>query len=276
MIRILACFFVWGIVATSAWAQFNPYGQQRGAAVPVMPDGTLNWPTFFKSPQLEAKFQALHELGSCRGTKMSINMMLENNKIHINQLNEAQIVGRVLAADAGFVAMVDQTGRPLTLITHPAGVTKINVTGKIPATALQAGMSIRLSAGVDEHSQGLERVEALDVITPTPDVKPKAVEPGRVQTIIGTITKMEGDKIRLNVAPGKMHRLTFQISDTTAVDVKGSALNLVSAGDEIQTKGRMYMGDGPLASRMLFVSEVNVTKTFTPSVVAAANAPNNK
>jgi hypothetical protein len=253
-------------LASAAFGQaFNPYAPVVEDPEPVREDGSLNWPKFFKSAALHSKFQAYFKMGSCVGTKKSINDMLANNEVNVNALPEETMAGRTLTAAAGTLTMVNADGRPFTIVTHPAGVSKVSVTGQMHVLELQAGMLVRALAKVNANGVCLDELDALEVVTPGPDinVEPKAVEADKLQAIIGTIVKLHGDHLTLKLPVGHIRKVIFTVDGDTQVDVRASSLALAGPGDKVEAKGHLYAGEGPNAKGTLFASEVTVIKRLS-------------
>lgn len=273
MLRFAICFFMSFGFVCPLFAQFepyNPYAPEMEDPSPVRPDGKLNWPKFFKSQKLEARFQTYFAMGSCVGTKRSINEMLKNNKVDINELAERSVSGHSLSVRGGNVTLVDASGHGFLVFTHPAGVTRVRVSGKMPPAGLRPGMTVRFASSVDQRGQGKDVLNALEVITPTKDITPKPVETGRYQTIIGTLTRVDGQKIRVKAAVGKRRYLNFALSDHPTVHVNGGSLDLISAGDEITVKGHVLAGQLGKNSEIVFADDIEVLKRDTPPVASTA------
>jgi hypothetical protein len=264
-------------LASGAFAQaFNPY-----AAVveepPVREDGKLNWPKFFKSAALHNRFQTYFAMGSCVGTRKEINDMLANNELSVNALPEGKIEGRTLSADANTLTMVGPDGNPTTIVTHPAGVSKVSVTGQMHVLELQPGMLVRALAKVNANGICLEKLEALEVVTPGPGVKtePKAVEANKLQAIIGTIVKLHDDKLTLKITTGRIRKVIFTVDGNTQVDVNASSLALAGPGDKVEASGHLYKSEGKDAKQTVFAAEVTVVKRMSAEQKKEDVAANN-
>jgi len=242
---------------------YNPYAPSQDDPLPVSKDGKLNWPAFFKSQALEDRFQAYFAMGSCVGTKQEINNMLRDNKVNVNFLPEQSVRGLATGCNAGAATIADARGAGTLLMTHPAGVTKISVSGEMSPRELKPEMVVQFLGRVDHRGAGTDPIDAIEVITPGPNFKWLPVEAGRVQTITAMITKVQGPKLQVRVDAGKMHRLTFNVADKATVKVDGSSLSLVSPGDEISAAGRFYTGAGASGLQVVFASEITVTKAAT-------------
>ena len=64
----------------------------------------------------------------------------------------------------------------------------------------------------------------------------------------------------MRVDAGKIRRLSLPLAENVTVSVDGSQLNLISPGDSIILRGRLWTGEGALASGNVFASQIAVTK----------------
>lgn len=250
------------LLAAPGWGQqpkYNPYAQFQKNP-PVLPDGTINWPPFFKSAATEARFQMYFKMGSCKGTNPRINNMLKDNKVEVNELSVVSLSGRAAQVSAAGVQMKETSGITDTLFVHPMGVSRISVTGKIPESTVVAGMTLRFVGQVDERGNGTEPIRSIEVITPTDKVKPPKVFGGQSQTIIGTVLKREGNRLQMVVNSAGIKRLNVMVDANTQVEVNGSSLDLLWPGDEISVKGHLYLGEGTSTGRAIFADDLIVTK----------------
>jgi hypothetical protein len=240
---------------------YNPYAKTDEQWTSVKPDGTINWPTFFKSAAYEARFQSYFAMGSCVGTNQVINNSLKNNKVDVNLLPEISVKGTATKLETGIVTITDSTGKPLIVVTHPAGVSKVNVAGKMPASELKPNTTVKFLGRVDERGIGTDTIDNLEVFTPGPTFHWLPVEAKRVQTITGIVTKLTGQRLQVRVDTGKVRRLTVTLSPDAMCTVDSSALTLVSPGDEVTAKGHAYSaGAGTGGMEALFAGEVSVSK----------------
>ena len=246
----------------SAAAQvYNPYAKSDEQWASVKPDGTINWPPFFKSAAYEARFQSYFAMGSCVGTNPVINNALKNNKVDVNQLPEISVKGMATKLETGVVTIADATGKPMIVVTHPAGVSKVSVAGQMPARELKPDTPVRFLGRVDERGVGTDAVDKLEVFTPGPTFRWLPVEPRRVQSITGVVTKLTGQRLAVRVDTGKVRRLMLTLSPDAMCAVDASALGLVSPGDEITAKGHAYAaGAGTSGMQAVFAAEVTVSK----------------
>jgi hypothetical protein len=255
------------LLTAPAFAQrvpYDPYAKQKEEDLaPVRPDGKLNWPAFFKSKALEDRFQVYFANGSCTGTKQSIVNMLQENKVEVNALPEESLLGLAAKVDGGTVTIAAKAGVPVTVVTHPAGVSKVSITGKLNPAELRPGMLVKFSGRVNDHGKGMKPIESLEVFTPDAKFKWKAIITDRQQNIAATVVKAEGSMLQVQVPVGRVRKLSFQVKENPEIIVTGSTLNLISAGDEVSTKGHVYMsGEGAGGVPVVFASEVTVKKAF--------------
>jgi hypothetical protein len=240
---------------------YNPYAPVEALAPPVAADGKLNWPTFYKSAATRQRFQSYFAIGACAGTNKEINARLLNNRVDIDKLGEKTVSGRVVRRLAGIVTIVDPTGSKIDLVTHPAGVSKVSVSGTMPVDRLRAGMTVRFVGQVDDRGIGSAPLQSLTVVDPTADFRWPAVEVGRESGLAARVVRLTGDHLQVLVPTGKLRRLTFEVGDATQVTVASESLSLAAAGDNVEAKGHVYSGPGaPSGNPIVFASEITVTK----------------
>lgn len=283
MIRRLKLLFVVSVivlpavlgVATPARAQltlYDPYAESHEAPAPLAPDGTIQWGVFYKSATVQAAYQRLWNLGACRGTNRAITEPVNRNKMIIDRLPEAEFEGTVVAATGelagGLVSFTEgQAGpraEPLVVQLHPAGVTRLRVSGRVPAAVLKPGLVLRLVAEVDERGRAAEPLAAFDVVTPPAGFKPDPVRPGVREMIVGTVKRIHKDVLTLEVPAGTVRRLTFKIAPEAVATLDAGRLDLVAPGDSIHVTGRLWAGDGSMGAGTIFCSEVTITKPRLP------------
>lgn len=267
--------------AASAFAQrpaYNPYAKQTEEDLaPVRPDGKLNWPAFFKSAEVENRFQAYFAQGTCTGSNKRIVNRLVANKVVVNELPEESFLGLAAKVNGGTLTMLSDKGLPMTVVTHPAGVSQVNISGKMNPADLRPGMMVKFSGRVNEHGKGIKPIAGLEVFTPDPKFKWKAVITDRQQNLAATVVKASGSMLQVEVPAGRVRKLTFQVKEKPEIIVTGSTLELISAGDEVFTKGRTYAsGEGAGGMPVVFASEVIVKKAFARDRAAEAKAEEEK
>ena len=258
-------------------AAYNPYADSQENLPPVAPDGTLRWGTFYKSAAIQKAYERLWNLGDCRGTNKAITVPVEMNKVAIDSLPEEEFRGVVVGATGtirgGMIAFstaadpADDSPNYVAAL-HPAGVSKLTVSGSLPAAALRPGLTVRLQARVDRRGVAAEPLTILEVITPPSGFKPGAIEPERDETIVGTVTRLHGGTLHVQVAAGKIRRLSIPLAADAAVRVDAGQLDLVAPGD-VSLTGRVWRGEGCVGEGTVFAPVVTVIK---PVPVAAAPA----
>jgi hypothetical protein len=273
------------VMATPARGQltpYNPYADSQEAPAPLAADGTVQWGVFYKSNSVQSAYQRLWNLGACRGTNKAITEPVNRNKMIIDRLPEADFQGTVVAATGGLagglVAFSEghavaaghagATAEPLVAQLHPAGVTRLRVTGRVPAAVLRPGLVLRLVAEVDERGRAAAPLTAFEVVTPQADFKPDPVRPRVREMIVGTVKRIHKDVVTLEVPAGTVRRLTFTISPDAVATVDAARLDLVAAGDAITVTGRLWAGEGAMGAGTVFVSDVTITKPALPGEVA--------
>ncbi len=267
MFRSLLALGLSALLTSSAFAQrvpYDPYAKQKEEDLaPIRPDGKLNWPAFFKSKALEDRLQVYFAQGSCTGSNKRIVNYLEANKVDVNGLPEESLLGIAAKVSGGTVTMAAQGAVPVTVVTHPAGVSKVSISGKLNPAELRPGMLVKFSGRVNDHGKGMKPIESLEVFTPDAKFKWKAIISDRQQNIAATVVKAEGSMLQVQVPTGRIRKLTFQVKENPEIIVTGSTLDLISTGDEISTKGHVYVsGAGAGGVPVVFASEVIVKKAF--------------
>ena len=248
--------------------RYNPYADGHEVVAPVAADGTIQWGTFFKSAELQRSYERLWSLGACRGTNKAITEPVENNKLLIDRLPEADFTGVVRGVHGtlagGAVAFTDRgaVGHDNAFMAqlHPAGVSHVKVTGTVAIGLLRPGMVVQIRAVVDERGRGAEPLRGLTVVTPAAGFEPEAVRPGTLDTIVGTVISQRAGTLVLQVDAGKVRRLAFTLAADAVATVDGARLDLVTPGDAIEIKGRLWSGAGAVGAGTIFASHVTVTK----------------
>lgn len=247
---------------------YNPYADSQQLP-PVAPDGTLRWGTFYKSAALQQAYERLWHLGACRGTNKAITIPVESNKVAIDTLPEETfrgiVVGTAGTLEGGLVAFTPagpgvEPDTTLVAALHPAGVSRLSVSGRIPVGGLRPGMTARVSTRVDRKGAAVEAATALDVITLPAGFKPEPVVADRPVTAVGTLTRIQGDTVWLQVGAGRIRRLAVPLAADAVVRVEASQLELVAPGDVLLLEGRVWRGEGCLGDGTVFASRLSVTK----------------
>jgi hypothetical protein len=271
---------IWASVALGQAAPYNPYADAQDSPPPLAADGTIHWGTFYKSAKLQQSYERLWNLGACRGSNKAITVPVAENKLVIDRLPEAEFTGVVRAVvgqAAGGIVAFDESdtteghAEPLVAQFHPAGVTRFQIGGRAPASILTTGMIVRLRVEVDGKGLGVEPVSNFEIVTPPAGFVPDAVRPDRVETIVGTVVSVHKNVVGLRVDAGKLRRITLQLDADAVATIDAARLDLVSTGDEIKVKGRLWTGEGAMGAGTIFVSDVVVSKR--PQADAAASQP---
>lgn len=271
------------LAAAPAFGQLTPYNfyaDSQEAPAPLAPDGTIQWGVFYKSAAMQAAYQRLWNMGSCRGTNRAITEPVNRNKVIIDRLPEADYEGTVVAAvgtvAGGLVAFTEGPAaagaEPLVAQLHPAGVSRLRVTGRVSATVLKPGLVVRFMAEVDEDGRAAEPITALDVVTPSADYQPDPVRPGVRGPIVAEVKRVHKGVMTLAVPVGKVRRLTVSVAPDAIATLDAARLDLAAPGDTVSITGRLWGGDGAMGAGTVFASDVTITKPALPGEVAAPAA----
>ncbi len=273
----LVCVVVICLLATPGFAgqPYNPYATPEEAPPPISADGTIQWGVFFKSPKIQQSYERLWNLGACRNTNKAILEPVKNNKLIIDRLPEAEYAGVVEGAvgtiAGGMIAFQQAPAagsEPLVAQLHPAGVSKLRVSGRVPGSILRPGHVVRFVTEVDAKGRGKEPVQAFEIVTPPADFKPDPVRPETRGEIVATVKSISGTVVILHVPAGKVRRLTFEFPSDSIATLDAAQVDLITPGDSITIKGRIWSGEGSLGAGTVFASEVSVTKPALPGEVA--------
>lgn len=248
---------------------YNPYVDSQDPTPPVLPDGTIHWGTFFKSAAIQKAYERLWNLGACRNTNKAITIPVENNKLLIDSLPEDEFRGVVKAVTGtnagGAVAFLEtpkdgSAGMERVALLHPAGVSRVEVSGTAGISLLAPGMVVRFQANVDSKGKGVAPIRVLHVATPSAEAKPTAVTPGLDEMVVGKVIQVKRGILSVRVDAGKIRRLTLPLADDAVVEVATSQIGLIRPGDTIEIKGRLWTGEGALGDGTVFADELSVTK----------------
>ncbi len=254
---------------------YNPYADSQDSTPPVLPDGTIHWGTFFKSAAIQKAYERLWNLGACRNTNKAITIPVENNKLSIDSLPEDEFRGVVKAVTGtnagGAVAFLEtprdgSVGTERVALLHPAGVSRVEVSGTAGVSLLAPGMVVRFQANVDSKGRGSAPIRVLHVATPSGEAKPTAVTPGLDEMVIGKVVQLKRGILSVRVDAGKIRRLTLPLADDAVVEVATSQIGLIRPGDTIELKGRLWTGEGALGDGTVFADELSVTKKASGTV----------
>lgn len=278
----LVCVFSIALTAGLAIAgqPYNPYATPEEAPPPVSADGTIQWGVFFKDPKIQQSYERLWNLGACRNTNKAILEPVKNNKLIIDRLPEAEYAGVVQGAvgtiAGGMITFQQAPGagsEPLVAQLHPAGVSKLRVTGRVPGSILQPGHVVRFVTEVDAKGRGTEPVKAFEIVTPPADFKPDPVRPDTRGEIVATVKSISGNVVILHVPAGRIRRLTFEFASDAIATLDAARVDLIAPGDSITLEGRIWTGEGSLGAGTVFASDVSVTKPALPGEVAVTARP---
>lgn len=255
---------------------YDPYADSQEAPAPLAADGTVQWGVFYKSAETQKAYLKLWNLGACRGSSRRITEPVNRNKLIVDRLPEADYEGTVVAASGtlagGLIAFRERgagdDSEPYVVQLHPAGVSRLRVTGRMPAAVLRRGHVVRVVAEVDGRGEAGTPLAAFDVVTPPADYRPEPVEAGRRMPMVGSVAQVRNDVVTLQVPAGRIRRLTFKLAEDAVATIDAAQLDLVAAGDVVSLTGRLWAGDGSQGAGTIFASEVSVTKPALPGVAA--------
>lgn len=280
--RMISCFVcaavVGAVTACGQVAPYNPYADSQEAPAPLAADGTVQWGVFYKSAEIQSAYQRLWNLGACRGSRRAITEPVNRNKLIVDRLPEADYEGTVVAASGslagGLIAFTEKGGdpdaEPLVVQLHPAGVTRLRITGRAPASVLRPGLVVRFVAEVDGQGRAIAPLAAFDIVTLPADFEPDPVEAGRRGTIVGTVVRVHQGTLTLRMPVGRLRKLAFTLTDDAVAAIDAAQLDLVAAGDAISLKGRLWNGEGAMGAGTIFASDVTLTKPRLPGESPAA------
>jgi hypothetical protein len=273
-IFLLAGFFVvmlWQH-ASAQQKPFNPYADDNADLMPITPDGKINWPTFYKSGAIKAKFDWMFSTGSCRGTNPDLNAVIINNKVNVNQIEEAEYMAIVQTNTAGNLIVLDKNQVPTNIMIHPKGVSKIEVNGPYTLKQLRTGMLVRLTAKINDDGTSDQPVPAIEVFSTKPDYPFAEIEPGERTTFAARVVALRDQTLELRVDAGKLRKLKVPVDAATLVTLNMDDLNLASPGDKLEVTGHLYVGPGISAKQAIFANKVVVTKPAQPDKKPAKRA----
>lgn len=264
---MLRCFVLASLIlvamAEYAMAQqkpFNPYADENADLMPITPDGKINWPTFYKSGAIKAKFDWMFATGSCRGTKESLNAVIINNKVNVNQIAEEEYATVVQSNTGGNLIVLDKNQVPTNIMIHPKGVSKIEVNGSYTLKQLRTGMLVRLSAKLNEDGTSDQAVPAIEIFSTKPDYPFAEVTTGERSTFAARVVALREKTLELRVDAGKLRKIKVPVDEATVVTLNMDDLKLASPGDKLEVTGHLYSGPGITAKQAIFANKVVVTK----------------
>ncbi|MCC7085462.1 MAG: hypothetical protein IT427_10685 [Pirellulales bacterium] len=260
---LVATQIVGGTAAFAQLGGYSPYAAQQQP--PVSADGKINWSTFYKSAQLEAKYEWLWQMGACGNTNKRITIPVAQNKLDVNKLLEGAVEGEVVKLGDGVLTMIDKDRRPLGVVLHPAGVTHVEITGPMPATRLKKGMNVRFETSVDQHGHSEQPLIKLDVITLTKNSRPSTIRPNSKQIIVGQVIDLRDGQLRVRVRSGALTRLIVPLEENAVANLDASDIRLAASGDQIEVKGHLWDGVGSNMGPTVFADEIILKRPLSPS-----------
>jgi hypothetical protein len=249
-------------------AAYSPYADSRQLA-PVAPDGTIRWGTFYKTAAIQQKYEYLWSIGACRGTAPDIVATVNANKLEVDALPETEFIGTVRGVAGGLAGGVvafaeagkgGQDDQPLVAQLHPAGVTRLAVSGRTSADILRPGLTVRFATTVDAKGFAREPLAALAVITPPQPMRAVAVVAKEPGTVVGTVTQIKKGTLAVRVNAGRIRTLSIPLAADAVVTIDATAPELAAAGDTIKLKGRLWTGEGAMGAGTVFASDVSIHK----------------
>lgn len=271
LVALAAENLIFGATAFAQVGGYNPYAVPHDEP-PVSQDGKLNWSTFYKSAQIQANYERLYELGACGNTNKRITIPVEQNKLDINTLPEGTVQGEIVKVGKGLVAIVDKEKRGATVVLHPAGVTRVGITGPIAATALKKGMNVRFEGSVDQHGHGSESLVKLDVISLPANYKPTKIKLNSMETIVGQVIDVRESILHVRVRSGTLSRLTLTLQGNAVANIDASDIELAAPGDTIEVKGHLWDGSGSKIGPAVFASDITIKRPLSPNHEPIAQA----
>ncbi|RLS33969.1 MAG: hypothetical protein DWH79_05585 [Planctomycetota bacterium] len=263
-------------------AAYNPYADSQDSPPPVSPDGTIHWGTFYKSAALQKSYERLWNLGACRGSNKAITVPVEQNQLSIDSLPTVDFRGVVQGVtgsnSGGAVAFMvtSPDGAAATqrvAVLHPAGVSRVDVSGTAPVAILTPGMTVRCQATVDGKGRAETPIHTLHLVAPATDAKPAPVTPGQEEMIIGRVVQMKRGVLTLRVDAGRIRRLSIPLAEDATVQVASSLVSLAGVGDAVEIKGRLWEGEGSIGDGTVFADKITVTKTCLQATSSTARIP---
>jgi hypothetical protein len=273
---LLLASLVVGLLGSQASAQqkpFNPYEDENADLIAITPDGKINWPTFYKSAAIKAKFDWMFATGSCRGTNPDLNAVIINNKVNVNLIAEEEYTGVVQSNVGGNLIVLDKDKIPTSIMTHPKGVSKIEVNGPFTLKQLRTGMLVRMTAKINDDGTSDMAVPAIEIFSTKPDYPFAEITAGERNMFAARVVALRDKTLELRVDAGKLRKLKVPVDEETVVTLNMDDLNLASPGDKIEVKGHLYAGPGCTAKQGIFANKVLVTKPIVLDKIPAKRSP---
>lgn len=261
----------WVVGPATAGAQivpYNPYADSQDPTPAVLPDGTIHWGTFYKSAAIQKAYERLWNLGACRNTNKAITIPVENNRLKIDSLPEGEFRGIVIAVTGtnagGAIAFAESSGdasaAERVALLHPAGVSRVEVSGTATAGFLLPGMTVRFQTKVDARGRAAEPLRGIQVITLPRDAKPVPVTVDREDVVVGRVVALTRNVLSVRIDTGKIRRLSVPLADDVVVEVQSTDVSLVRVGDHLEIEGRLWTGEGALGDGSVFADRLTVVK----------------
>lgn len=266
---LVAALWLLPATAEAQVVPYNPYADSQDPTPAVLPDGTIHWGTFYKSAAIQKAYERLWNLGACRNTNKAITIPVENNRLKIDSLPEGEFRGIVTAVtgtnSGGAVAFVEASGdvsgaAERVALLHPAGVSRVEISGTAPANFLAPGMTVRFQTRVDARGRATEPLRLIHVVTPSRDAKPVPVTADTDELIVGRVASIKRNMLSVRIDAGKIRRLSVPLADRAVVEVQSADVGLVRPGDRVEIKGRLWEGEGALGDGSVFADRVTVLK----------------
>jgi hypothetical protein len=268
----LVCLPVLALSLQAQTERYNPYAPVMEE--PPIKDGKINWPTYYRSARMEQKYQGFFQTGSCVGTGKRVTGKLQNNQVDTNALPRTTIDSQVVTVQPGSLGTLAAQGARVELVIHPRGVSQIEVSGEMLAQQVAPGMIVRFEGSVDNSAHGVKPLEALQVISPSAELKPAAVTADTEQSILAKVIRHNRTQLVVDTGAGKMHQLTFLLPEQTPVSVEGRTLDLVAPGDTAHAEGLLYTGDN--GERVVFAEKLVVRKAVRRDEHASAQSTSSR
>ncbi len=264
---LLLASLVAGLLVSHASAQqkpYNPYADENADLAPISPDGKINWPTFYKSAAIKAKFDWMFATGSCRGTNPRLNAVISGNKVNVNQLPEEEYSAIVQSAVNGKLVLIDKSMVTTSVMIHPKGVSKVEVVGPLTLQQLRLGMLVRFIAKINEDGTSEQPLASLEVFSNQRDYPFAEIETGERKSQVARIVALRDKTLELRVEAGQLRQLKLPVDDSTVVMMNMDSISLVAPGDKIELKGHRYQGEGITTKQAIFANKLLVTKPPLP------------
>ncbi|MDX1945019.1 MAG: hypothetical protein SFU86_06400 [Pirellulaceae bacterium] len=281
--RLAISFCVIAFLAAPVFGQvepYNPYAPVVDDKPPVAADGKLHWPSFFKSSDLQMRFQSLLAVDACQGTNKSITTPVIANRVVIDTMPEGTASGRIVGIGKGTLDILEGDGQKRIIVLHPKGVSRVALSGEVAAETLRPGLVVRFTGAIDEKGNGVEKLDSLEVITLDEKFQPREVHPGKLTSITAQVVSLRRGLLQLKLATGAITKARFILTDDAIAHLNMKEPTLAAVGDQLLAKGHVYTNTaGKVTERLVFASDVTIQKPdakpineeATPGVKVAGN-----